>query len=74
LRAEPLAGFVTRATVDIELRTWFDDIAERDPYELAPTPSWVRATIDANLAGIQEKVVDQVKAARKSLFTGVPQQ
>src|SRR5262249_4612127 len=71
--AEPVDDFIERVDVDIDLRDWYDDIANRDPYELAPTPRWSAATIDANVEGIRARVVAEVEKARKRLFEGVPQ-
>jgi hypothetical protein len=70
--AEPLASFITRGNVNNRLHGWYDDVVSRDPLELVGTPRWAPATIDANLEGIREHVVETVQAARERLFAGVP--
>jgi hypothetical protein len=73
VRAEPADDFIKRFKVDIGLRDWYDDIANRDPFELAPTRTWAAARIQQNLEGIRDNIIAKVEEARERLFTGVPQ-
>jgi hypothetical protein len=72
VRAEPLGEFIKRENVDNSLHGWYDDVAGRDPFELATTRRRAATTIEGNLDGLRDRVVAKVQAARERLFTEVP--